>query len=129
MEGAEAKASFGLAVNYKALEALVEALVSKETLTGKEVQDILEANDVVRYPDPFVDGFGWDNEGSLFFPGSPKVRFFPLKPKLNIRTENTRAHRTVLSFLTAGAAHTCSVSSLSLLSCGGYLWRFRYRLN
>ena len=37
MEGAEAKAYYGLAVNYRVLEALVERLLVKETLTGNEV--------------------------------------------------------------------------------------------
>ena len=37
VEGAEAKAYYGLAVNYRALEALVERLLVKETLSGNEV--------------------------------------------------------------------------------------------
>ena len=37
VEGAEAKAYYGLAVNYPALEALVERLLVKETLSGNEV--------------------------------------------------------------------------------------------
>ena len=37
VEGAEAKAYYGLAVNYRALEALVDRLLVKETLSGNEV--------------------------------------------------------------------------------------------
>ncbi len=37
MDGAEAKAYYGLAVNYRPLEALIERLLVKETLTGGEV--------------------------------------------------------------------------------------------
>lgn len=68
LEAAEAKASFGLAVNYKALEALVDALVEKEVLTGEQVTEILEANQVVYFPDPFLEGFGYDEDGKLDYP-------------------------------------------------------------
>jgi hypothetical protein len=30
---------------------------------GKEVAFILESNGVVHFPDPFTDGFGWDEQG------------------------------------------------------------------
>ena len=43
MEGAEAKAYYGLAVNYRALEALVERLLVKETLSGNEVPPCIRA--------------------------------------------------------------------------------------
>ena len=38
IEGAEAKAYYGLAVNYKALQALVQRLLARETLSGEEVR-------------------------------------------------------------------------------------------
>ena len=72
VEGAEAKAMFGLAVNYKPLRALVETLERDEVLTGDQVADILEANGAARFPDPFVEGFGFDENQKLVYPGMPK---------------------------------------------------------
>ena len=72
VEGAEAKAMFGLAVNYKPLQALVETLERDEVLTGGQVADILEANGAARFPDPFVEGFGFDENSKLVYPGMPK---------------------------------------------------------
>ncbi len=42
VEAAEAKAYYGLARNYGALQALVEVLVEREMLTGPELEGILE---------------------------------------------------------------------------------------
>ena len=71
VEGAEAKAYYGLAVNYKPLQALVERLLVKETMSGKEVAETLEAAGVVRFPDPYVEGFAWAGNGGLVYPGMP----------------------------------------------------------
>ena len=40
MEGAQAKALYGLTINYKALAALVETLLERDTLTGDQVPRI-----------------------------------------------------------------------------------------
>lgn len=71
VEGAEAKAYYGLAVNYKPLQALVERLLVKETMSGKEVEETLEAAGVVKFPDPYVEGFAWGKDGGLVYPGMP----------------------------------------------------------
>ena len=71
IEGAEAKAYYGLAVNYGALQVLVERLLVKETLSGKEVIETLEGAGVVRFPDPYVEGFLWAEDGGLVYPGMP----------------------------------------------------------
>lgn len=42
MEAAEAKAYYGLASNYRALEALVNTLLTRDNLTGEEVRQVLE---------------------------------------------------------------------------------------
>jgi ATP-dependent Zn protease len=42
LDAAEAKAYWGLAKNYSALEALVAALMERETLSGAELADILQ---------------------------------------------------------------------------------------
>lgn len=42
LDAAEAKAYYGLAKNYAALEALVEALIQQETLSGEELAAVLE---------------------------------------------------------------------------------------
>ena len=43
VEAAEAKAYYGLASNYTALAALAETLMAKESLTGEELSELLEA--------------------------------------------------------------------------------------
>lgn len=73
VEGAEAKAYYGLAVNYKPLQALVERLLVKETMSGKEVAETLEAAGVFKFPDAFVEGFAWGPNGGLVYPGMPEV--------------------------------------------------------
>ncbi|CAG9461153.1 unnamed protein product [Pedinophyceae sp. YPF-701] len=69
MEGAEAKALYGLCTNWKALEALVTACTEREALTGKEITDVLEGAGVKRFPDDRLDGFGFDAEGNAVWPG------------------------------------------------------------
>ncbi len=71
IEGAEAKAFYGLALNYKPLQALVERLLVKETLSGKEVAETLEGAGVHHFPDPYVEGFLWGEDGGLRYPGMP----------------------------------------------------------
>jgi cell division protease FtsH len=70
LEGAEAKAYYGLASNYKALQALVEQLLEDATLSGDQVQQVLQENGVTPFPDPFVEGFKWDKNGRLLYPGA-----------------------------------------------------------
>lgn len=53
VEGAEAKAYYGLAVNYRPLEALIDRLLVKETLTGNEV----------RWPCPGLPWLPWGASG------------------------------------------------------------------
>ena len=71
VEGAEAKAYYGLALNYKPLQALVERLLVKETLSGAEVRETLEGAGVIPFPDPYVEGFTWGEDGGLRYPGMP----------------------------------------------------------
>jgi len=71
LEAAEAKAYYGLAINWKPLQALTEALLERGILQGREVAHILETNGVVHFPDPHLDGFGWDNSGALNYPFRP----------------------------------------------------------
>lgn len=44
VEAAEAKAYYGLASNYSALLALSDALYERESLTGRELRELLEAH-------------------------------------------------------------------------------------
>lgn len=71
IDGAEAKAFYGLALNYAPLQALVERLLVKETLSGTEVTEVLEGAGVIPFPDPYVEGFQWSPEGGLVYPGMP----------------------------------------------------------
>ena len=69
MEGAQAKALYGLTFNYKPLHALVDRLLRDSTLSGEEVAEVLDGAGLVPFPDPFVEGFTWDENGRLVYPG------------------------------------------------------------
>lgn len=69
VQGAEAKALYGLVLNYKALQALVERLVQDSTLTGDQVSEILQGAGLRYFPDPYVEGFTWGPDGGLVYPG------------------------------------------------------------
>ncbi len=32
---------------------------------GKEVAHVLETNGVIHFPDPYIEGFGWDPDGGF----------------------------------------------------------------
>jgi cell division protease FtsH len=72
LEAAEAKAYYCLAVNWPALRALSDALLENGTLDGRAVSRVLEGAGVVRFPDPYLSGFGWGKEGQLLYPFRPK---------------------------------------------------------
>lgn len=58
IDAAEAKALYGLAINYETLEAVVDVLYHKETMSGKDLRKIFAANEAGKFPDPFLEGFG-----------------------------------------------------------------------
>ncbi len=72
VEGAEAKALYGLTLNYKPLEALVDRLLRDTTLSGDQVAEVLDGAGLIPFPDPFVEGFKWDDTGRLVYPGMPE---------------------------------------------------------
>ena len=69
VQAAEAKAYYGLTRNHAALQALTEALVDKGSLTGQDVREILAASGTQMYETPYVHGFGFGRDGSVFYPG------------------------------------------------------------
>lgn len=73
IEAAQAKAFYGLALNWRPLSALVDALMSKDTLIRSEIIDILEKNGVKKFTNDALDGFGWDDTtGKVVIPeGQP----------------------------------------------------------
>lgn len=72
LEAGEAKAYYGLAVNWKPLQALIQALLNRGVLQGKEVSQILESNGVIHFPSPFTAGYGWEGAGgTLKYPHKP----------------------------------------------------------
>lgn len=71
LESAEAKAYYGLAMNYEALEKLVESLLAKDSISGKQVDDIFKEHGTLKFPDPFIVGFGWDDNGELLYREEP----------------------------------------------------------
>ena len=74
VEAAEAKAYWGLAVNYAALEALTGVLMKEESITGERLAEILEGAGAPlrRYAAPYTEGFGWSEDGGLLWPGRPE---------------------------------------------------------
>lgn len=74
LEAAEAKAYYGLAINWKPLEALVQALLDRGVLQGKEVAHILETNGVIHFTDAFTAGYGWDETGTIKYPYKPEPK-------------------------------------------------------
>lgn len=73
MSAAEAKASYGIVSNWKPLQKVVEHLMENETLTGDQLNDILEEHGGMFYPDPFLEGFGYNEDNQIIFPGSDQV--------------------------------------------------------
>ncbi|GAB4815168.1 hypothetical protein N2152v2_002214 [Parachlorella kessleri] len=73
VEGAEAKAYYGLASNYRPLQALVETLLERETLTGAELAELLESNGVKKFDSQMTEGFKWGEDGGLSYPGRPET--------------------------------------------------------
>lgn len=49
----------------------MERLLIKETLSGKEVAETLEGAGVIPFPDAYVEGFTWGQDGGLRYPGMP----------------------------------------------------------
>ena len=90
---AEAKASFGLASNWKPLNKIIEHLMEHETLTGPQLVEILNTHDGLFFPDPFVQGFGYHEDGEYFYPGSDEACYPHYSHSSIIRTtisfENT----------------------------------------
>ncbi|KAL6745073.1 P-loop containing nucleoside triphosphate hydrolase protein, partial [Haematococcus lacustris] len=72
LESAEAKAYYGLATNWKGLQALTNALLDQGVLQGREVGHILEKSGVIHFTDPLIAGFGWDADGDLIYPLKPE---------------------------------------------------------
>ena len=70
VEGAEAKAAFGLVQNWEALKAVTQALMDAESISGDQLRSIMEVHGAQSFPDPFVEGFGWDENGDVVYPGS-----------------------------------------------------------
>ncbi|KAK9861664.1 hypothetical protein WJX84_001635 [Apatococcus fuscideae] len=71
LQAAEAKAYYGLAVNYKALEALVRTLTEDTSISGAQLQSLMQDNSIQFFPDAFTEGFTFDDDGILQYPGAP----------------------------------------------------------
>lgn len=68
IEAAEAKAFYGVAMNFPALKALVDKLVEVESLSGGEVAAIVKRCNVHYFCDQFIEGYGWTQDGHLTYP-------------------------------------------------------------
>jgi len=83
LDGAETKAYYGLVRNYKTFEVLVDSLVEKGTLSGVQVQEIMEATGAVPFKDPMIKGHYWTEDGALVTPDFP-----PAKPEAAAASTN-----------------------------------------
>jgi len=68
LESAQAKAFYGLAMNWRALNALTDALMTKDTIVREELERIFEASGVRKFRDDALEGFGWDEQGRVVYP-------------------------------------------------------------
>lgn len=46
--------------------------MEEETISGERLLEIMEENDAVTFPDPFVEGFAYGPDGNMVYPGSSK---------------------------------------------------------
>lgn len=68
LDAAEAKAYWAIATNFDALKALATKLETTESMTGKELGELVESVGVVKFTSPYVDGYQWGADGSLVWP-------------------------------------------------------------
>lgn len=116
MEGAQAKALYGLALNYKPLHALVDRLLHVSTLTGEEVAEVLDGAGLVPFPDPFVEGFTWDENGRLVYPGIEDQ-------VLLLFSSPTRVHASLLlSLLVVNCVQVVQTFFAPVLTSSMLLW-------
>ena len=73
LDAAEAKAYYGLATNFPALEALIEVLINRETIGVPILRKIAYEHHLQEFTTPYVEGFGWNAEGHLLFPGDGRT--------------------------------------------------------
>eukprot|EP00891_Asterochloris_glomerata_P002381 jgi/Astpho2/2381/Aster-05640 len=71
VEGAEAKACWGLKTNWQALQAVTELLMFKGTITGKELRETLQEAGATAFSSGLLEGWSWSPEGYIAFEGSP----------------------------------------------------------
>lgn len=58
LDAAEAKAYYGLATNFPALEALVKYVLENEQITGKQLAEIMTEYNAQLFESQFIEGFG-----------------------------------------------------------------------
>jgi len=62
LAAAEAKAYYGLSINYQSIEALSSVLDQKRSIGSREIKKLMESNNVSYMPSPFLAGFTFDSE-------------------------------------------------------------------
>eukprot|EP00210_Caulerpa_lentillifera_P005084 g4856.t1 len=72
LDAAEAKAYYGLAMNFAAIDTLVQLLLEKETIGTEDLAKVMKKHNISEFQSPFLKGFGWDEGGNLRFPGDLK---------------------------------------------------------
>jgi cell division protease FtsH len=66
LAAAEAKAHYGLAVNYQSMEALSSLLDRKHSIGNREIKKLMEDNNALSLPSPYLAGFSFDSELTSF---------------------------------------------------------------
>jgi len=77
LDAAEAKAYYGLATNFKVLEALIELLLRKEVVGFSDLTVLAVKHNLLEFKSPYVSGYGWDANGHLLFPGDGRPSAIP----------------------------------------------------
>jgi cell division protease FtsH len=66
LAAAEAKAYYGLSINYRSLEALSSKLDQKHSIGSKEIKQLMDTNKSLCLPSPKNPGFAFDSELTSF---------------------------------------------------------------
>merc|ERR1712007_219608 len=59
LAAAEAKAYYGLSINYQSLEALSSKLDQNHSVSSKEIKKLIENNKLICFPSPYLAGFSF----------------------------------------------------------------------
>jgi cell division protease FtsH len=104
LAAAEAKAYYGISVNYQSIEALSSVLDQKHSIGSKEIKHLMEINNISYLPSPYLAGFAFDSELT-------KLNFKTAPMSDNVREAIRRVKEKIKSPENAINLHRKSTSS------------------